>query len=58
MTPSDVRRSIESLCRERDQLMVTLTEAERRADELNKVVGDTRRRLSTVLIRLAETMPK
>jgi hypothetical protein len=57
VTPTAVRKKVEALARERDILLGTVAEAERRSDELASVVREKRRRLAEVLVQLAEAMP-
>jgi hypothetical protein len=57
MTPSAIRKRVEALARERDVLLHTVAEAERRADELNQVVKAKRQRLASILVELAECTP-
>ena len=57
MTPKAIRLRCEALSRERDALLGLVSEAERRADELNEVVRQKRRRLAEVLVALAEITP-
>jgi hypothetical protein len=57
MTPTAVRKKIESLARERDLLMAAVNEVERRSDALTEVLREKRRRLVEVIMQLNECTP-